>query len=262
MNEIQAHFANYLVLFMLIFTRWLVMTIFIPFLGAALLPALVRLSLSMLLSIISFLMIFETSVFPDFSITLIAALFVKEALVGFIIGFFISLIFYAYDLFGQTIDIARSASNAKLLVPELKQQSSVMGTLLFQLALALFFSLDLHIPALKSLYQSFERFPPLLLTTNLYSPYVLGLCSRIIATLFELALRLSLPVVFTCFLIDLGFGFLNRIAPQINAYFLSLPAKMIGGLIMLFFLIPLVIDDFLQHHDHMIVFFKSLLTTN
>ena len=78
---------------------------------------------------------------------------------------------------------------AKLLVPELKQQSSPMGTLLFQLALALFFSLDLHVPAIKSLYLSFERFPPLLLSTNLYSPHTFGLCVSIIAALFELALR-------------------------------------------------------------------------
>ena len=260
MNEIFAHFNNYLLLFMLIFTRWLVMTIFIPFLGAALLPALVRLALAILLSIVSFLMLFEHSIFPKLSITLIVALFIKEALVGFIIGLFASLIFYAYELFGQILDIARSASMAKLLVPELKQQSSPMGTLLFQLALALFFSLGLHVPAIKTLYLSFEHFPPLLLTTNLYSPHHLGLCVRIIAALFELALRLSIPVVFTCFLIDLAFGFLNRVAPQINAYFLSLPAKMMGGLIMLFFLIPLVIDDFLQHHDHMMAFLKSLLS--
>ena len=122
------------------------------------------------------------------------------------------------------------------------------------------FSLDLHVPALTSLYLIFERFHPLSLTTDLYSTHSLELCVRIVATLFELAFRLSIPVVFTCFLIDLAFGFLNRVAPQINAYFLSLPAKMMGGLIMLFFLIPLVLDDFLQHHDHMMAFLKSLLS--
>lgn len=258
MNNLWANFNNYLLLFMLIFTRWLVMTIFIPFLGAALLPALVRLALAILLGLVSFFMLFE-QIIPSLSITLIVALFIKEALIGFIIGLFVSLIFYAYELFGQIIDIARSASMAKLLVPELKQQSSPMGTLLFQLAIVLFFSLDLHVPALKSLFLSFERFPVWSLSTDLYSPHTLELCVRIIASLFELALRLSIPVVFTCFLIDLAFGFLNRVAPQINAYFLSLPAKMMGGLIMLFFLIPLVLDDFLRHHDHMMAFLKSLL---
>ena len=72
-------------------------------------------------------------------------------------------------------------------------------------------------------------------------------------------MRLALPVVFICFLIDLAFGFLNRVAPQINAYFLSLPAKMMGGLIMLFFLIPLLLDEFLEHHDHMMAFLKIFI---
>ena len=93
MNEILSHFSNYLLLFMLIFTRWLVMTIFIPFLGAALLPAIIRVSLAILLSLISFLMLFEHSVFPTLSLTLMVQLFLKEALIGFIIGLLASLIF-------------------------------------------------------------------------------------------------------------------------------------------------------------------------
>src|SRR5947208_512772 len=107
MNDLFANFNNYLLLFMLIFTRWLVMSMIIPFLGAALLPALVRLALAILLSIVSFFIIFDQITFSNFSITYLILLFIKEALLGFIIGLLVSLIFYAYELFGQILDLAR-----------------------------------------------------------------------------------------------------------------------------------------------------------
>lgn len=260
MNIILAELNNYLLLFLLIFTRWLVMTFMLPFLGAAILPALVRVILASILSLISFMMLFtQTSFISGISIFVVVALFAKEALIGFILGILGSLIFYTYEILGQILDIARSANMAKLLVPELKSQSSPLGTLLFQLSLVLFFSLGLHTGVIRALYSSFERFPVMTLSTNLFDASHLHLSSIILASMFELALRLSLPVLFTCFLIDLAFGFLNRVAPQINAYFLSLPAKMMGGLIMLFFLLPLLVDEFMAHHDQMMAYLVRVL---
>lgn len=258
-TDFLENMSNYLLLFMLIFTRWLIMTLIVPFLGAALLPALVRIGLAGILSIVSFLIIHNNTNYPELNFLIISLLFIKEAFIGFILGLLTSLIFYTYELLGQLIDIARSASMLKILVPELKQQSSPMGTLLFQLSLVLFFTLNLHAPLLTALYQSFERFPVLSLTTPILSDHTLLLSVKIIANLFELALRLALPVIFTCFLIDLAFGLLNRVAPQINAYFLSLPAKMMGGIIMLFFVIPLLINDFLSHYYEILGFFKAFI---
>jgi flagellar biosynthetic protein FliR len=259
MTDILSFLSNHLLFFMLIFTRWLVLTLMIPFLGAAVLPAIIRIALAAILSIISFFMLFDQISPANLSILIITGLFLKEALLGFIIGFFMSLLFYTYELLGQFVDIARSASMAKILVPELKQQSSPMGTLLFQFALVLFFSLKLHDPAIKTLYESFEHFPVLSFTGPIFELHILNISVHIIALLFKLALSLALPVIFTCFLIDLAFGFLNRVAPQINAYFLSLPAKMMGGILMLFFLIPLLLDDFMSHHDQLMKFVKILL---
>lgn len=250
-----------LLLFMLIFTRWLVMTIMMPFLGAQLLPSLVRIALACMLSIISFLMLVNLTDFSrELGIFLIGLLFLKEALLGFVLGFLASLIFYAYELFGEFIDFARAASMAKLLVPELKHQSSPMGVLLFQLALVIFLSLGFHRLAIANAYQSFALFPVLLVSPGLLSGEgFFTLTVEILGALFELSLRFALPVILICFLIDLAFGLMNRVAPQINAYFLSLPAKIIGGLIMLFFLLPFLLDDFSDHHRDLSRFFHLFL---
>ena len=44
-----------------------------------------------------------------------------------------------------------------------------------------------------------------------------------------IAVALAMPILVAVFLTDLTFGLLNRTAPQIQAYFLSLPAKAVAG---------------------------------
>ena len=49
------------------------------------------------------------------------------------------------------------------------------------------------------------------------------------ARILTVAVALAMPILVAVFLTDLTFGLLNRTAPQIQAYFLSLPAKAIAG---------------------------------
>lgn len=246
-----------LLLFMLIFTRWLMMSIMMPSLGALVLPSLVRLAVASLLSTVSFFILWDQApTFAQLTLSVIVFLFVKEALIGFILGFLASLIFYVYELFGELIDFARAASMSKLLVPELRYPSSAMGTLLFQLALVIFVSLGLHRHFISCAFDSFQSFP--IMATNLdflQQENLFLAITTILAALFELALKLAFPVLLICFLIDLAFGLINRVAPQINAYFLSIPVKALGGLIILFFLLPYLISDFADHYWSMWRFF-------
>jgi flagellar biosynthetic protein FliR len=243
-----------LLLFMLIFTRWLSMSLLMPFLGAQLIPNLVRVALASILSAFSFVLLMEQTTFGVLNISIIVLLFVKEACLGFILGFFSSLIFYVYELFGELLDFARAASMSKLLVPEVKHQSSAMGTMLFQFSLTVFLSFGFHRPLLTSAAKSFEIFPPTAINAEFFHQNLYNSVLECLSVVFEMAVSFSLPVILICFLIDLAFGLMNRVAPQINAYFLSLPAKIMGGLIALFFVLPFLLDDF-SHHQHQLTKF-------
>ena len=248
-----------LLFFMLIMTRWIMMTITMPFLGGQLLPSLVRIGLAALLSAICFMMLVNQQHFADLSIVLIALLFVKEALLGFFLGFLASLIFYTYELMGELLDISRAASMSRLLVPEVKHQSSTMGVLLFQLSLVVFIGFGFHRDVIHIAYESFVTFPVLSLDSSLVKADFFSYCVNIVAVLFNSALRFALPVVVVSLLIDLAFGLVNRVAPQINAYFLSLPAKMLGGLIIVLVVLPFLLDDFSTHYQSLSNFFRALV---
>lgn len=247
-----------LLFFALIFTRFLVMTLVMPIFGAELLPALVRVALAGVLSMVAFVLVHEEALSLEVSLFVVVLLFLKEALLGFILGFFSSLIFYVYELFGELVDMARAASMSKLLVPELKHQSSALGSIFFQLALVLFFQAGFHREVIETIYKSFKRFPVASLT-GFINPDLFKSALFILGSLFQTALSFALPVILICFLIDVAFGLLNRVAPQINAYFLSLPTKMLAGLIMLFFMLPFLLEDFFQHYQELARFLANII---
>ena len=53
------------------------------------------------------------------------------------------------------------------------------------------------------------------------------------AEILMVAVMISAPILAATFITDLVFGILNRVAPQLNAYFMSMPVKALGGVIMI-----------------------------
>jgi flagellar biosynthetic protein FliR len=46
------------------------------------------------------------------------------------------------------------------------------------------------------------------------------------------------------FITDIVFGILNRVAPQLNAYFMSMPVKALGGVIIILIALYAIADRF------------------
>jgi flagellar biosynthetic protein FliR len=74
---------------------------------------------------------------------------------------------------------------------------------------------------------SFKAWPwgacPLLLQTVAYN----------VAWIFAAAMLLALPMVFSTMVVQLGFGFLNRVAPSLNLFSLGFSMITVFGLLML-----------------------------
>jgi type III secretion protein T len=68
-----------------------------------------------------------------------------------------------------------------------------------------------------------------------------------------LALLLASPMLIALFVTELGLGLVNRFAPQLNVFFLSMPIKSAVGLLVLIsymqFLLVFIRDGFIQRMD-------------
>jgi flagellar biosynthetic protein FliR len=203
-----------------------------PFLGGKNAPEPVKMGLAVLLALLVFPIVASSSVVPPPTTPVpFLVMMLKEVFIGFCIGFVILELFLIADMLGRLVDLLRGTNMATAMVPELKERSSVFGVLSFQLFLVVFLSIGGHRYFLGALFSSFAALP----VTEMphFASAGMGAFAELImvsaARILMVAVALAMPILVAVFLTDLTFGLLNRTAPQIQAYFLSLPAKAIMG---------------------------------
>lgn len=189
---------------------------------------------------------------------------IKEGLIGLTIGYVTSLIFYGIQSAGQMIDNGRGATIAQLQNLQLSTQTSLLGQLNLQVAIVLFFCLDGHLLYIRALFYSFERLPvnsfPRMPTGVIFQGEINPILSDIIhmsGDILMVSLQLAAPVLICLFLTDVVFGIFNRVAPQMNVFFLSLPIKMLLGCGMLFIVWAAVVG---QMEERFIAYLKAIYT--
>jgi flagellar biosynthesis protein FliR len=98
-------------------------------------------------------------------------------------------------------------------------------------ATVLIFLTDSHWSIIRALIESFETFP---LSARLGSELALSHILKTLAFAFPLALRIAMPFMILGVLVNVAFALINRAAPQIAMYFISVPFAMAAGFLLLY----------------------------
>ena len=173
-----------------------------------------------------------------FMFALVAA---KEAFLGFIIGFFAAIPFWIAESVGNFIDNQRGATMGEVFSPLSGAQVSTLGIFFTQIASTLFFVGGAVFVLLAALYMSYGVWPVFApgLTMSSEAPLlVLGSADDMLRT----TIIISSPVIMVMFLATLGLGLVNRTAPQLNVFFLSMPVKSALGIAFLVIYLPFILD--------------------
>lgn len=153
-----------------------------------------------------------------------AALFAREALIGLLIGFFFSAILWAFEAAGQIIDMKVGSSMAQLVDPLSGHDTSLNGAFLGRMASFVFmFSGGLLLVATVIL-ESYAIWP-LSPDAPAFRMQGLALVSGEFARLMTLAILIAAPAVIILHLSEVGLGLINRFAPELNVFALSLSIK-------------------------------------
>lgn len=195
---------------------------------------------------------------PDhFMFALVAA---KEAFIGFIIGFFAAVPFWIAEGVGNFIDNQRGATMGEVYSPLNGSQVSTIGIFFSQIASTLFFVGGVVFVFLAALYMSYGIWPVFshgVSMTNEAPLVVLGCADDMLRT----TVIISSPVIMVMFLATLGLGLVNRTAPQLNVFFLSMPVKSALGIAFLIIYLPFVLDMLMYtSEDEILVPVKKTLT--
>ena len=107
--------------------------------------------------------------------------------------------------------------------------SDVITGMLTIMCMIVFFAIDGHLVLTGVIGASFTAWP----VGQGYGPLLLQTVAYNVAWIFAAAMLLALPIVFSTMVVQLGFGFLNRVAPSLNLFSLGFSMITMFGLLML-----------------------------
>jgi flagellar biosynthesis protein FliR len=165
---------------------------------------------------------------------------IGEVALGFAIGFIANILFLSVQSAGEIIDMQMGLSVASALDPIFGAVISVIGRLVFFVALIVFLEFDGHHMLLSAFHQSFQMIPAGQLA-NFTSYNLVSQAAGLGGLLWLSAIKLAIPAVLLIFLVDFTFGIVSRVAPQVNVFMLGFQVKPIVGLFALSLTLPFLV---------------------
>ncbi|WXP23680.1 type III secretion system LEE export apparatus protein EscT [Escherichia coli] len=179
----------------------------------------------------------------------------KEISIGFFIGLSFTILFWAIDAAGQIIDTLRGSTISSIFNPSISDSSSITGVILYQFISVIFVIHGGIQSILDKLYLSYEMLP--LQADIAFNRALIDFLFSLWDSFIKLMLSFSVPMIIGIFLCDMGFGFLNKTAPQLNVFTLSLPVKSLIAIFILLLVIH-VFPDFITANIHSDIIDKLL----
>jgi flagellar biosynthetic protein FliR len=212
-----------------------------PVIGDALVPVPVRALLSVVLAFLM-LPLTKGAVMPDpFSLAGVVVM-VEQAVIGGVIGLALQLTMAVVNMLGFLVSSQVGFSMAQMNDPINGQQSDVISTLLGLVAILVFFAVDGHLVLAGVLGQSFRAWP----VGGGYENLLLQTVALNVGWVFSAAMLLALPIVFSTMVVQIGFGFLNRVAPSLNLFSLGFSLVTLFGLMMLVQVVRFIPEHYVQ----------------
>ena len=220
----------------------------VPFLGPQLTTAVILpLVLAFYLPLHPYLMTivepWDLSTFAG--VVSMVALLVKELFIGYLLAFICSCLFYVALSAGTIIDNQRGAAQAMGSDPLAGAEASPLGALMLMAVVTLFFSSGAFVNFISFLYGTYTLWSPFSLLPSLLNANLALYALDNLDFLLLNAVLVASPFILVALLSDVALGLINRFAPQLNVFILSMPIKSgICALLIIFYLGP-----FLDHFN-------------
>jgi type III secretion protein T len=182
------------------------------------------------------------SVVEGLSTFQLMGLMLKEGLLGLLLGFAVAVVFWVAESVGVLVDNQAGFNNVQQTNPLSGEQSTPVGNMLSQLAIACFYMLGGMVALVGLVFESFHWWP---LTDLLPAwPQLLERFAQTqVMAYVTTALKIATPVVLVLLLIDLGIGLIAKTADKLEPSNLAQPIKGAVALLMLALLVAVFFDQ-------------------
>lgn len=148
----------------------------------------------------------------------------KEIAVGLIISLFVKVLFAAVSAAGEIIALQTGFAFARFMDPSTMAYTSVLEEFKNLLAIMVFLAIDAHHILIRGIFVSLNELPIGAVVFNgpLFE-HIVAITGRV----FSLGIKLGAPVIVILFLVEIAFGMLSRMIPQINIFIEGMPVKIL-----------------------------------
>lgn len=223
----------------MIFARIIGVMQFAPPLNRSEIPAMIRISFALILTVI-LSMILKPAPIPDHSSLLLCL--VLNFTFGFIIGFIINCIIAAISAAGDIINSQIGVSSAMILDPSSGTQASLMGNFFTLVATIIFISIGGIYWTINALIRSFEVFPVYAVTLPLAEIINMDYLVKITSNTFIVGMQIAAPILLATLGQDIILGTISKTAPQVNVFQMSFLFKPVMGALILSWVLPSLIN--------------------
>jgi flagellar biosynthesis protein FliR len=230
--------------FLLVFARTGTMVMLLPGLGEQNISPRMRLTIALILAAV-LVPLHRNDYHVDTSaLAPSIVLLVGEILIGAVLGLTARLTISALDVAGSVIAQQLGLGFVTAIDPTQGEQGALLGNFLTMLGITLFFATDMHYLVIAALNDSYTLFVPGEVPAT---GDVAALVTQTVSGAFRIGIQLSAPFLAFGLLFNLGLGVLSRLMPQMQVFFVALPASILIGFLFLVLALGSMMGLFLDY---------------
>jgi flagellar biosynthetic protein FliR len=207
---------------LLVFARVGSAFMLLPGFGEAFVPARIRLVIAAATTVVVTPTIASSLAAMPATVPGLAVMIGGEAVVGLFLGMLARIVMTAMHVAGTIIGFQASLGNAALFDPASAQQGTLVAAFLHLLGVFLIFASNLDHLMILALADSYQLFQP---GRGLPIADFSDASLRVMARSFAVGMQIAAPLIVVGLLFQIGLGLLSRLMPQIQLFFVAVPAQ-------------------------------------
>lgn len=217
-------------LLLLIFMRMTGCVVFSPIFGRTSIPVVIRVGLTLMLSLFSYQLVPErTVVLSSFLIFFVTML--RELLLGFLIGFIIQMFLSVILISGENMDMQMGISMSKIYDPQSNVSMPISGSFINAMFFLLFFATGAHLTLIQVFVQLCVLVPYGELAID---PKVFSHMVALFRLILIYSVKMSLPIMASQLITEFAVGLVMKAVPKLNIFMINIQVKLLLGFGILF----------------------------
>ncbi|MDA1098906.1 MAG: flagellar biosynthetic protein FliR [Proteobacteria bacterium] len=236
--------------FILVFSRIGSAVMLLPGIGDNYVFARIRLALALALTLVMYPLVRgELPAMPSSPLGLFI-LIAGEVIIGIFFGGASRLLVSSLHIAGVVIAFQSSLAFAQTVDPNQGTQGAVVSALMTITGVVLIFVSGLHMLLFVGIRDSYLMFPagqapPIADFTQLVM--------HLVSSSFNVGLKMASPFIVYGLIFYIGLGVLQRLIPQVQLFFIAVPAQMMMAFLMMMFVLSSSLMVFLHYFEENIV---------